>query len=303
MDSRRRTHNGWILDWALSAHGMLYSACCMGRHARSSGLPDRFPSHRVFLIACIQYSPPNTHYTTQRWCSNQTALIGFITSFSLQERFLGPSRIRTTDLERMFHLPSRLSRYDQVTISDNTTLGVHFIKYAKTVPAEDYGNGTVMYFNHGFGASSLSWLPAITPLSKRLNATLSLAHDACGFGFTERPTRRDLFRVESSAEIGLGLLRQQLRQDVPQPTRLILFGHSMGALATIAMAAQIPEHVPVTVVLVAPAFAVFSRRSKTVNNDQAQDSLGGFATRLKGLMERTVDVPVSYTLRRLVGYV
>lgn len=44
-----------------------------------------------------------------------------------------------------------------------------------------------IYLHHGFGASSLSWLPVLPPLVKRLRARMGIAHDAVGFGFTDRP--------------------------------------------------------------------------------------------------------------------
>ena len=73
-------------------------------------------------------------------------------------------------------------------------VGVHYLEYsnhASTTGSGDEERGyayDAIHFNHGFGASSLSWLPAIPSLTKRLNARVGLAHDAPGFGFTDRPT-------------------------------------------------------------------------------------------------------------------
>jgi pimeloyl-ACP methyl ester carboxylesterase len=135
-----------------------------------------------------------------------------------------------------------------------------------------------MSFHHGFGASSLSWLPVLRPLVDGVKAKIGLAHDAVGFGFTDRPavsTKTPIvdsllqYSFDVSAGIGIRLLGDQggnEDRDTPassslassstktQKRRVVIFGHSMGALSALRMAEKLPrDKTDVTVVLVSPA--------------------------------------------------
>ena len=61
------------------------------------------------------------------------------------------------------------------------TISVHSILYEARQDKDNKNNAIdALYFNHGFGASSLSWLPAIPSLVKKLDAKVGIAHDAPG---------------------------------------------------------------------------------------------------------------------------
>jgi len=159
----------------------------------------------------------------------QTVILASFFRTLLQEIFKAPSRVSTLDLHKKYYLPSALSRLDK---------GLHYIEFGRD------NNEALVHVNHGFGASSLSWLPAVPLVSKQLNATV-LGHDAPGFGLTERPSK--LVDYLESAERGHDLLQQY---DTTKP--LWLFGHSMGCRTTLEMA-LLPHARPVRIVLVAPA--------------------------------------------------
>ena len=221
---------------------------------------------------------------------------GLLASVLVQDLFFSPSRIDTNTILSKKWLPSPLSKFSNVTSTIPTTLinpndknyindklqvgplGVHFLEYVNTEIMKE--NCTEQYhfdaihFNHGFGASSLSWLPAIPSLTNRLKAKVSVAHDAPGFGFTARsPTfgvRDGLIPYSAAGSAALGnilllnriaatpfdskekkeMLSSQQKQDLK---RVCLFGHSMGCAATLRMALTLPQNVQKTVVLVAPA--------------------------------------------------
>jgi pimeloyl-ACP methyl ester carboxylesterase len=134
-----------------------------------------------------------------------------------QDKFLAPSRVPLERLMDRYYLPSRLSRYDAKT-------GVHYLEYyhrradyndddeeesdaihglppsfsLSAGPAKGRSDDAraprtaspyryrALYVNHGFGASSLSFLPVLPTLADRLRCRVALGHDAPGFGLTER---------------------------------------------------------------------------------------------------------------------
>lgn len=179
-------------------------------------------------------------------------------------------------------------------------IGVHSIQYTKQngiTVNEDHAKHEYdgIYLHHGFGASSLSWLPILPSLVEKFGGrskeggrpTVGVAHDAPGFGFTERPTADgdrgvEQYGAEKNVGIGLALLKETLLTKVSSRSseqswthgeitdggektageedgaKLAIFGHSMGSKAALLMAIRCSQHVklklrPRLVVLVAPA--------------------------------------------------
>jgi pimeloyl-ACP methyl ester carboxylesterase len=221
------------------------------------------------------------------------AIVYFLVSnFALQEVFTPPSRISTNDLQNRYFLPSKLSNYEPVTLSDGQSLGVHFLQYDSPTGAP-LPKFSALLMNHGFGASSLSWLPAIPKLADRLLVKRTLAHDAVGFGFTDRPIDVSQYTPRTSSDIGLALLKNKAANS----TSLLLMGHSMGSLATLEMAARIPEDVAVTVILVAPALGMLPTTS-TMDSSRVRTRNNRVSDLIYSCFVRPC---VCYSLRRLVG--
>lgn len=223
----------------------------------------------------------------------KTAVLLLSSNFALQEVFTRPSRISTNDLMNRYFLPSKLSNYEPVTLSDGNSLGVHFLQHDAPLGSRR-PRFSALYMNHGFGASSMSWLPAIPKLADRLGVKRALAHDAVGFGFTDRPKDIDRYTPRSSSDIQLALLQTKAANS----SSIILMGHSMGSIATLETAARIPQDVAVTVILVAPALGVLPlKRSEEHGSRRAM-----MIHRVSDVVYSWVIHPtVCYTLRRLVG--
>lgn len=123
----------------------------------------------------------------------------------IQDLFFSPSRVSTSYLSEKGWLPSTLSNILTVqpllpnstekgsktkttatTLTSPSPLSVHFLLYKQSNPGlaeskqQPDSSINALYFNHGFGASSLSWLPAIPSLVNNLNAKIGIAHDAPG---------------------------------------------------------------------------------------------------------------------------
>mmetsp|Transcript_24941 Transcript_24941/g.41345 ORF Transcript_24941/g.41345 Transcript_24941/m.41345 type:complete len:288 (-) Transcript_24941:189-1052(-) len=137
----------------------------------------------------------------------KTCIIFLISNLALQEIFTPPSRISTQDMITRYFLPSKMSNYETVNLPDGRSLGVHSLQYDSPTVLSGTEKYSALYLNHGFGASSLSWLPVIPKLAKRLKIKKTLAHDAVGFGFTDRPENVTLYRTSFSSEIGLQVLK------------------------------------------------------------------------------------------------
>lgn len=296
------------------------------------------------------------------WFFAQTMVVAGVTSFVAQDLFWGPSRVSIQTLTQRYFLPSKLSVYKQISVNKNLlllagrqqqsvdassddeveTLGVHFLKSRvefdendsmddATAPTNSPGKFRALYVNHGFGASSLSWLPAIGPLQRALRIPVAMGHDAPGFGFTERKRGRMLlFTSKASAAIGLELLRQQLRQQQQQQRHsmageegiksddgtdttetttsspVLLMGHSMGAITTLRMALGLGD-APKHVVLVSPALGVRGQR-KAVDTNQPHSRFKRSIlfgrrqlSRCLSLPRTILDTTSAYILRRVVG--
>ena len=278
-------------------------------------------------------------------------LIGTMATTAIQEAFLRPSRIDTPKLLERGWLPSSLSRFDSIqttcsipSLGNTNTemkLGVHYLRYARAdnaSPERQQQRFDVLHCNHGFGASSLSWLPALPSLAQRVGARVGLAHDAVGFGFTDRPKasrgkKEDLipYSLAGSAAIGAKLVANELesdkqtkREDASEQKSVALFGHSMGCTTTLRMALELPRNTRKFIVLVAPALMLPS--AKTANDSAgAPRGVGGMnaaggdedekraifrpRSRVRSFVDRLlaagrqffVDAPFAYFLRRVVG--
>jgi len=92
------------------------------------------------------------------------------------------------------------ARYTNESSISIGPMAVHYLQYdnldyQQLSPTSDNDNNNnkkqynfdAIHFNHGFGASSLSWLPTVPSLVSKLGAKIAIAHDAPGFGFTDRP--------------------------------------------------------------------------------------------------------------------
>eukprot|EP00957_Ditylum_brightwellii_P175031 13326181-Ditylum_brightwellii.AAC.1 len=200
-------------------------------------------------------------------------------------------------------------------------------------------NFDAVYFNHGFGASSLSWLPAIPSLVQTLKGKVGIAHDAVGFGFTERPSSSSssvekssrvenelaMYTSAGSAALGLSLLNRATsstdnnnnNKDVDatptksSPSAVALLGHSRGSVATLRMALDLPSSTRKFIVLVSP-FLMNESKSSSIGSKTTTTSLfQSFDIPLKKKTAVTdainavkyfmFGIPVQYILRRLVG--
>ena len=154
-----------------------------------------------------------------------------------------------------------------------------------------------LYVNHGFGASCLSWLPALEGLVRTAKAKFGLGHDACGFGLTDRLDEYlSLFTLQGSANLGRTLLQQQQMNDEP-PSRVLLMGHSFGTFTTLCMALDMDEAIETDIVLVNPALG-FQKEKATDHPKIAAVTTESS----KPWFERAwLDVPMAYCLKRYVG--
>jgi pimeloyl-ACP methyl ester carboxylesterase len=212
----------------------------------------------------------------------------------IQDLFLRPSRLSMNKLSQRYFFPSALSKYETLSISNGNgtaeKLGVHYLEYSNPAEATNFD---ALYVNHGFGASSLSWLPAIPSLTKKIGAKVCLGHDAAGFGFTDRPESLESYSAAGSARIATNLL---LQKSPSTPKSVALFGHSLGALTTLKMALQLPKETSKFIVLCAPALGLGKARLSSFSPTKRWWSPIGAAIR-RGLV-----YPIfGYALRRAVG--
>jgi len=178
-----------------------------------------------------------------------------------------------------------------------------------------------VYLHHGFGASSLSWLPVLPSLTKQLGARVGVAHDSVGFGFTDRPQSLEAYSAEANVGIGLELLDdddakanversgENEKSEIGKERNIAIFGHSMGAKAALIMALACSKREdvrlnPSLVVLVAPALegvSLPSRGSSTkkkASNNKISQLLRSIWVTWRKIF---LDYPFRYGLRRLVG--
>lgn len=259
----------------------------------------------------------------------RTLLTALASTAVVQDLFYAPSRVTTSLLSDKGWLPSTLSRIAIVRpqpvgpeaegLSATATLAVHYLLYetkssmSSTTGPHNYFD--CIHFNHGFGASSLSWLPVLPSLVDRLNSKVGIAHDAVGFGFTDRPTTESLqlYSFDTSAGIGLSLVQDVAARCTGNLTHqsVALFGHSMGALATLRMALHVPPSVNVSVILVSPALVIGRQSTRDNNNlDTVAITNSAKVKLFSSLVSRTLEklrrvflfTPFKYLLRRIVSY-
>jgi len=225
------------------------------------------------------------------------------------------------------------------TENEPFTLGVHYLQYdndsieeEEKVSEKDDDSGTAsasstspsknpnnpkkrsfdaMYFQHGFGASSLSWLPVLPTLAKQMNARVALGHDTVGFGFTDRPKDRRWYRPKQAARIAQAILAQERKATLPSeddtksgandaPAPICLVGHSMGSRSILRMATQLPRETPKLIILSSPALGLISPNlSKTTTPSSKPAQL---ASSLSTALSKKVFRPAAnYVLSRVVG--
>ena len=300
----------------------------------------RYPNHITpfyrpipFLIQCIMLTfscgltfllqGKTNKLTVRRFAS---ILISWLACrFIVQEIFFSPSSIA----QPWKHLqPCSLSKSTTVTVSPTfpsekeidtkEPLGIHYIQYDnEQQQALREGNGfafDALHCNHGFGASSLSWLPALPSLTRAAKAPFGIAHDCLGFGLTQRSKTLPYYTSTGTASIGTQLL-QQNQQD--NASSVVLLGHSMGCVATLIMALHfIPRETKKLVVLVAPALlpgkatttATTSKEQtriqkvfQSVVNSQPSKLLQFLVSILFSLLRTVIlDIPLSLFIKRIV---
>lgn len=262
----------------------------------------------TWLTPMVAIRNGNWSWKKLLWFTIKTAFIAIGSNAVLQDIVLPPSRLSSQMLMTKYFLPSKLSRYEPLNSLETSSdpLGVHWLEYQQ--PSSNDNNNDIsknytfqsIFVNHGFGASSLSWLPALPVLVQRLNAKVGLGHDAVGFGFTDRPSGKlTAYTSTASSHIGCELLTKYLSDSTPSSTSspVLLFGHSMGALTTLRMALQMSSNVPKRIVLVAPALGLSRAKATTAAaaDTVKKESLFEFPQVL-------TDVPAAYILRRVVGF-
>jgi pimeloyl-ACP methyl ester carboxylesterase len=256
-----------------------------------------------------QSAPARSFFSSRLGFIMQVMMFNTIATLILQEFIAPPSRVSTQDLATNYTLPSKLSRYESINLPRaNTSMGVHYMQYDNAdvtfaqQSAQQQEPGTVstpslacagLYMNHGFGASSLSWLPAMEFLAQALHCPTAMAHDMPGFGLTDRPVDMSMYSLNVSAEMGIELVKRELDRQAQSnlannssQAPLILMGHSMGSITTLKMALELSQDAPIHVILVSPALGYFP-----------QIDLGASLHYLHGMIRR----PLAYLLRRLVG--
>ena len=278
----------------------------------------------------------------QAWC------LSFMATTFLQDLAFGPSRIPLSRQLEEFKLgsrdllPSQYSNLENVKTSnliasssfndstdiikneDSYSLTTHFLRVQGTpvdfdAKRNDQTVFDVLHCSHGFGASSLSWLPALLPLVNTFRANTGLAHDAVGFGFTERPDDKnnlDKYSLAISAGIGLSLIHHEMEEirkhchgsRSSSTSRILLLGHSMGCASTLRMALNMHSiYDSIKIILVSPAIIAQKSGATKRNNRKNEKLLKNI--RFPSLLKRgffwtrhiLVDVPFAYLLRRLVS--
>ena len=225
---------------------------------------------------------------------------------SLQDIFLPPSRISTNELRQKFHLPAVISNYEQISVEDSNgatrNIGVHYLKYRGKESTRAGMGVDAVYAHHGFGASSLSWLPALPSLVDRLGARCGLGHDMVGFGFTHRQEELEWYTTDASARISNSILTKETSVNSKPIQSVALLGHSLGAIGALKMALKLPLEVSKVVILSSPALGLTGNFPVELDGDTKSSPFNCLKNRVAALVQRFVVFPVGgYVLRRLVG--
>jgi len=236
--------------------------------------------------------------------ATKTILGALIVQLSLQEIFCRPSRISVNNLRERYYLPSTLSQYQNLQVStkneEPAPIGIHYLKYANGK------KGTLkldaIYVHHGFGASSLSWLPTLPSLVDRLDARVGLGHDMVGFGFTDRQDILDWYTTDSSARISQAVFSKEVEANGYRASAALLFGHSLGAIGVLKMALGLPREISKHVILCSPALGLSGNFSEESNENHAPRFFRRVKNRITSFFRSFVIFPTGgYILRRAVG--
>jgi len=258
-------------------------------------------------------------------------VMAFISTIVVQDLFFAPTRVTTEELIELpsssvptyGNLPSKYSVYEPIQVfqplynidrsklnlNDSVSFGTHYLRYKKEKFLVDDLNDSkydVLHYSHGFGASSLSWLPCFRLLVEK-TSDVGLAHDAIGFGLTERPALDrnaiDNYSLEKSAALGTSLVLRETSLDANKS--ILLLGHSMGAIAALRSALNIRqstlEYPTITIVLVSPAIFATSKVSPSDLSPEIR-SKQNVVQKWRGSLRKILfDSPIAYILRRLVS--
>jgi pimeloyl-ACP methyl ester carboxylesterase len=169
-----------------------------------------------------------------------------------------------------------------------------------------------MYFQHGFGASSLSWIPVLPALAKQMNARVALGHDTVGFGLTDRPKDPRWYRPRQSSRIAEAILAKESQATTNNNNNLFssgdndnnaapvcLVGHSMGSRATLRLATQLPLETPKLIILSSPALGLVSPKPQSSSSSKPVRLASSFTT---AVSRRIFKPAFKYVLRRVIGF-
>ena len=187
-----------------------------------------------------------------------------------QECQHSPTRLSDREL-RHTHVPCKLSKFED---------GGHFLYYENGNENQDFDFSGVS-LHHGFGASSLSFLPSLQLICEGVNARCVYAPDAEGFGFGSR-SRRSRSRQQQSP------FQNQNQSHKP----VIIIGHSMGCREALRVAASTTGSSKKIVLLVAPAI---------IKKKIQQKKTLRFPSRLKSLITLMLYPPFRLLIKRIVA--
>jgi pimeloyl-ACP methyl ester carboxylesterase len=126
---------------------------------------------------------------------------------------------------------------------------------------------------------------------------MGLAHDAMGFGFSEAAiVEEDDDPLYWYSAAGSVQVARSLLDDWRSPQdKVVLVGHSMGALTTLRLALQLPIEVRKRIVLVAPALGILKSPRKAESSPRQARPL------LQKIQSIIFERPAGYALKRAVG--
>ncbi len=140
------------------------------------------------------------------------------------------------------------------------------------VHVEVRGEGEPVVLVHGFGGSTYSWRHVVPKLARNFR---TVAVDLNGFGFTERPKRKEAYSRTGQLDLLTGAM------DALGIERAHFVGHSYGGGLVLTLAHQRPERVlsVVGVDSVAPEWSARGRRLHRVVSPVAPLFIRGWALR------------------------
>ena len=205
----------------------------------------------------------------------------------------------------------------QFSTRNNKRMAIQQTQNTNSLAVSTFITGSVHHPSHGY-----QYLPSLVKRIGSIRA-IGIAHDAPGFGFTDRPNA-DIdgglyqYGFESNVGIGVALMNESLAKlNNEAKKHIAIFGHSMGSKSALLMALyyasqQKQDIVPSLVVLVAPALegvTLPSRRGYGLKSaSRRKELLSNNSYWIRKLAKRVwiawrkvfVDYPFRYGLRRLV---